>query len=207
MLFKKTLRILPFSRIDKGCVFGGYNFVGRNSILKSTFMGKHSYVGNNCVFTNALIGRYSSISSNVEVVTGKHPSHTFVSSHPAFYSCTPPAKKTFVKSNCFEEYSLTPNGYDVEIGNDVWIGRNVLIMGGVTIGDGAIIATGSVVTKNVEAYTIVGGIPAKFIKRRFSEEDSEHLLNIRWWEWKEEVLENNAAAFSNVATFLNKQDF
>ena len=129
MLFEKTIRILPFSRIDKSCKFEGHNFVGRNSIIKSTFMGKYSYIGNNCVFTNALIGRYCSISSNVEVITGKHPAHTFVSSHPVFYSCTPPAKKSFVKSNCFEEYLLTPNGYDIEIGNDVWIGRNVLIMG------------------------------------------------------------------------------
>ena len=130
MIFFRSVRILPFSRIGRHCVFEGCNFIGRNSIIKGTFMGKYSYVGNNCVFTNSIIGRYCSISSNVEVVTGKHPSNTFVATHPVFYSVNTPAGSSYVDNTVFEEYARTSNNKDVEVGNDVWIGRNVLIMGG-----------------------------------------------------------------------------
>lgn len=85
---------------------------------------------------------------------------------------------------------LTSNG-DVIIGNDVWIGFGSTIMSGVTIGDGAIIAAKSVVTKNVEPYTIVGGNPAKLIKKRFSDESIEKLLKIKWWDWPDAKISKN----------------
>ncbi|WP_027878798.1 CatB-related O-acetyltransferase [Mesoflavibacter zeaxanthinifaciens] len=72
---------------------------------------------------------------------------------------------------------------DTIVGNDVWIGHNATIMHGVTIGDGAIIATKAVVTKNVEPYTIVGGNPAKPIKKRFSDDIISKLLELKWWDW------------------------
>ncbi len=77
-----------------------------------------------------------------------------------------------------------PHKGDTVIGNDVWLGHKAVIMPGVTIGDGAIIGSFSVVTKDVEPYTIVGGNPAKPIRRRFSEEQIEKLLKIRWWDWE-----------------------
>ena len=77
------------------------------------------------------------------------------------------------------------------IGNDVWIGQNVTIMPGVKIGDGSIIATNSTVTKNVDAYSIIGGNPAKLIKKRFSDEIIEMLLKIKWWNWNEEKIFKN----------------
>lgn len=80
---------------------------------------------------------------------------------------------------------------DTVIGNDVWIGEYVKIMPGVKIGDGAIIAANSTVVKDVEPYTIYGGNPAKLIKKRFSDEIIEMLLDIQWWNWKEEKLFNN----------------
>ena len=80
---------------------------------------------------------------------------------------------------------------DTVIGNDVWIGQNVTIMPGVKIGDGAIIAANSTVVKSVEAYTIYGGNPAKFIKKRFSDEKVEFLLKLEWWNWDEEKIFNN----------------
>ncbi len=81
---------------------------------------------------------------------------------------------------------------DVTIGNDVWIGRGVTIMSGVTIGDGAVIAANSHVCKNVEPYTIHGGNPARFIRRRFSEEDTDFLLNLKWWDWPDEKIDEFA---------------
>lgn len=80
---------------------------------------------------------------------------------------------------------------DTVIGNDVWIGQNVTIMPGVKIGDGAIIAANSTVTKNIEPYAIYGGNPAKFIKKRFSDEKIERLLKLQWWNWDEEKLFEN----------------
>lgn len=202
MLTRMDLKIIPFSRIDKKTVLEGDNYIGRNSIILNTTIGRHSYVGSNCVFSNSTIGRFCSISSNVEIVTGKHPSSVFVSTHPAFYSSTHSAGKTFVNKTIFEEFALTSNNKNVEIGNDVWIGRNVLIIGGVTIGDGAIVATGSVVTKDVEPYSIVGGVPAKEIRKRFDTEECEKLLKIKWWNWSDKEIQNKSPLFSNTKTFL-----
>ena len=81
------------------------------------------------------------------------------------------------------------NKVDIKIGNDVWIGYDAIIMAGVTIGDGAIIATRAVVTKDVPPYTIVGGVPAKIIRKRFSDEVIEELLKQKWWDLpNEEIL-------------------
>ena len=84
-----------------------------------------------------------------------------------------------------------PNKGNVVVGNDVWIGYNATIMAGVTIGDGAIIATNSTVTKDVEPYTIVGGNPAKIIKKRFSDKHIELLLEIKWWNWSIDKITEN----------------
>jgi len=80
---------------------------------------------------------------------------------------------------------------DTVIGNDVWIGYNATIMPGVQVGDGAIIASNSTVVKNVAPYSIVGGNPAKEVKKRFSEEEIQHLLNIKWWDWDMEKITQN----------------
>ena len=105
----------------------------------------------------------------------------------------------------FEEWGLErgdvtkawDNKGDIIIGNDVWIGYEAVILAGVTIGDGAIIGTRAVVTKDVPPYTVVGGIPAKQIKRRFSEETISELLEIRWWNWSKEKIAKNIDAIQN----------
>ena len=87
--------------------------------------------------------------------------------------------------------SAWDNKGDIIIGNDVWIGYDAVILSGVTIGDGAIIGTRSVVTKDVPPYTIVGGVPAKPIRKRFPEDTISALLKIRWWEWPEERIKQH----------------
>lgn len=89
-----------------------------------------------------------------------------------------------------------PSKSDTIIGNDVWIGYNATIMPGVKVGDGAIIATNSTVTKDVAPYAIVGGNPAKEIKKRFSEEDIEKLLELQWWDWDIEKITRNVQALT-----------
>lgn len=90
------------------------------------------------------------------------------------------------------------------IGNDVWIGRNAIILPGNTIGDGAIIAAGAVVTHDVPPYTIVGGVPARPIRKRFSDDIIEKLLEIKWWDWPEEKIVENFEYFYQPEKFAEK---
>lgn len=102
----------------------------------------------------------------------------------------------------FEEWDLGrkdvasawDNKGNIVIGNDVWIGYEAVIMAGVTIGDGAIIATRAVVTKDVPPYTIVGGVPAKAIRKRYTDETIAALLKLKWWEWSKEKISENMKA-------------
>ena len=83
------------------------------------------------------------------------------------------------------------NKGDIVIGNDVWIGFEAVILAGVKIGDGAIIGARAVVTKDVPPYSIVGGIPAKVIRKRYSPDIIEQLLSLRWWDWTKEKIKRN----------------
>lgn len=124
------------------------------------------------------IGAFCSIADCVEIFLGGNHRYNCISTFPFF-------EKGFGgKSNTYS------NG-DVTIGNDVWIGSGAKIMSGVTIHDGAIVAAGSVVTKDVPAYAIVGGNPAKIIKYRFSEEKIKTLLKMQWWNWPDDVIKKN----------------
>ena len=105
----------------------------------------------------------------------------------------------------FEEWGLdkadVANSWDykgdIVVGNDVWIGYEAVIMSGVTIGDGAIIGTRAVVTKDIPPYTIVGGVPAKPIRKRFADDIVASLLEIKWWEWETEKIKRNISAIQN----------
>lgn len=109
----------------------------------------------------------------------------------------------------YEEWELEPknvaeswdNKGDIIIGNDVWIGFEAVILAGVTVGDGAIIGTRAVVTKDVAPYTIVGGVPAKPIRKRFDDQTIATLLKMKWWDWPEEKIAQNVQAIKsgNVA--------
>ncbi len=108
----------------------------------------------------------------------------------------------------FEEWGLEKqkvteawdNKGDIVIGNDVWIGFEAVILSGVTIGDGAIIGSRAVVTKDVPPYTIVGGVPARTIRRRFDEETIGKLLQMKWWDWPEAVIRKNISAIQSGRT-------
>ena len=99
--------------------------------------------------------------------------------------------------NAMEGKSYPTKG-NIEIGNDVWIGYNATIMAGVKVGHGAIIATNSIVTKDVPPYSIVGGNPAKVIRKRFSDETIERLLKLKWWDWDIEKITKSVQALTDV---------
>lgn len=101
----------------------------------------------------------------------------------------------FEKNNVLYHYPV--NKDKLKIGNDVWIGYEAVILSGVTIGDGAIIGARAVVTKDVPSYTVVGGVPAKPIRKRFDEGTIQKLEEIRWWDWEEERIKKNIQAIQS----------
>jgi len=179
--------------------FGKYNTIYDHVCLSNVTLGDFTYVAANSSLINVKIGSYCSIASNVKCGLGFHPSKTFVSTHPIFFSLSKQSQITFVDKQYFEEYSET------EIGNDVWIGENVTIVGGVKIGDGAIVAAGAVITKDIPSYAIVGGVPGKIIKYRFEENEILFLLKLKWWEMDYEIIKENFLLFHDIKKLMNSK--
>jgi acetyltransferase-like isoleucine patch superfamily enzyme len=181
-------------------IFGKYNWTSRNVILDNVIMGDFSYVADFSVVLETTIGKFCSIGPNVRTAPGKHPTNTFVSTHPALFSNPDCCKRNF-----FDKDYHNPSRH-VTIGNDVWICANVVVADGVTIGDGCIIMSNSVVSKDVEPYTIVGGVPAKFIRMRFNDKEIEFLKQLKWWDKDIDWIENNAKSFLNIKDFVKNSD-
>lgn len=150
-------------------------------------MGLGSYIGEN-THLSAKIGRFCSISNNVLCNPGVHPyTFPFATTSPCFFSLNSRHSQcgsTFAKKQIFEEVRMIDKkrGIAIEIGNDVWIGERVFLVGGIHIGDGAVVLAGAVVTKDVPAYSIVGGVPAKILKYRYDELTIQWLLQAKWWD-------------------------
>jgi acetyltransferase-like isoleucine patch superfamily enzyme len=146
------------------------------------------------------IGKFCSIARNVNIYLGGNHNINWVTTYPFGTIC----KDKFPHFNVDDHGHPSTKG-DVIIGNDVWIASNVTIMSGVTIGDGAVIANNSHVIKNVEPYSLVGGNPAKLIKYRFTPEQIEKLLEIKWWNWDEEKINKFVPLLCNynIDEFIN----
>jgi acetyltransferase-like isoleucine patch superfamily enzyme len=124
-------------------------------------------------------GKYCSFGNNINVILVGHNVNLITS-----YPFGTIHQDVFPFSNQFHPVIKG----DVVVGNDVWIGQGSTIMMGIKIGDGAIIAANSHVVKDVEPYSIVGGNPAKVLKKRFTDEQIQKLLEIKWWDWTEEKI-------------------
>ncbi|QMU27568.1 CatB-related O-acetyltransferase [Adhaeribacter radiodurans] len=174
-------------------VLGANVRISKYSYCYNSQIGSYTYFSGYNLIVNSNIGKFCSIGLFVSICPGKHPTSTFVSTSPVFYSLHKP---TFSSFQAFNESG------GVEIGHDVWIGSNSIILDDVKIGHGAIVAAGSVVNRDVEPYAIVGGVPAKLIKKRFSDETIDKLLNSKWWEQSDDWLRDNCQSMQNIDKFL-----
>ena len=195
---EKNLAIGYMTRFT-GCQFGNYNTLYSNIVLSKVSLGDFTYVADNGILANTTVGKFCCIGPQVLSGLGEHPSFDFVSTHPIFFSHLKQAQISFVLDSIFDEHS------SVKIGNDVWIGARAIILGGVNIGDGAIVAAGAVVTKDVPAYAIVGGVPARILRYRFDDAEINYLKESKWWDQDVNWLRKNALKFKNIREYMQSE--
>lgn len=161
-------------------------FSGSGSNLVS--MGAFSYTNGNALSPLLNFGRYCSIAGGLKLMGAGHPVE-WVSTNPVFYQ-RGLATKTYLQdvSSQAQPFHYREERNPVRVGNDVWIGWNVTLKPGITIGNGAVIASNAVVTKDVAPYSVVGGIPAKHLRYRFSLETIVDLTRAAWWDYEPAVL-------------------
>ena len=173
--------------------FEGYNKLGCDTSFTGS-RSRYSYMGADCKI-NAAIGCYCFIASDVYTISGCHPTTDWVSTSPVFYSNDCQCGISYASEKLFDESSPK-----TIIGNDVWIGARAMILSGVKIGDGAVIAAGAVVTKDVD--TIVGGVPAKPIRKRFTDEQIDALIKLKWWDKDDKWMRDHAAMFRHIEELI-----
>lgn len=192
-----------FKRLHGTCVINSLidksSLVGINCNIVGTKMGRYSYCGSDCQIVNTDIGSFCSISDHVFIGGAEHPMN-IMSSSPVFQDVrhSGPKKR-------FARYKL-PKSKKTIIGNDVWIGHAATIRQGVFVGDGAVIGSNALVTKDVPQYAIVGGVPARIIKFRFSQEIIARLKDIQWWSLPDEEITKRIDLWNIEAPTLEDLD-
>ena len=177
-------KIDPTAKIDSECT------------LSKVTMGRYSYIGSGTRITDTIIGNFCSIGGRCGIGGGIHPID-MVSTSPIFLNGRNILGKNFAKTDYKPSETII-------IGNDVWIGEGVCILSGVTIGTGSIIGAHAVVTHDVAPYSIVVGVPAKEIKKRFTKETIDKLLEIEWWNWPDEKLKKYGKLFYSADLLITE---
>lgn len=218
-----TMERFGFSNLDfyyviagEGIHDGAFVFSKENTVYKGCSIGRYTYGYKQLMEFYPLaekIGSFCSINITARI-WNNHPAEFVTTSpildHLIFYGWEKYSDRQYLikkygkylNNSSFENSSLRKNGV-VTIGNDVWIGANVIILPGVKIGNGAIIAAGAVVTKDVPDYAVVGGVPASVLKYRFSPHVIKQLLEIKWWDWSIDKIEENIEFLFDPERFVD----
>ncbi|MGA0332403.1 MAG: DapH/DapD/GlmU-related protein [Kiritimatiellia bacterium] len=163
---------------------GRYVEIGAFAELKDCVIGDYSYVaGSHTSLTNCDIGNFTSIASHVRVNPANHPVD-----RPTQHHCTYRRRQYGFDTRDDTELFAWRKAHRCTIGHDVWLGHGATIMPGVNVGTGAVVGSGAVITKDVEPYTIVAGVPARPLRKRFDDATIDKLLATEWWTWSHEKL-------------------
>src|SRR5262245_63427259 len=182
---------------------GAYCEVGARTTLLEVTLGDYSYVVNDSQITYSTIGKFCSIAAMTRINPGNHPMHRATQAHFTYR-----ASAYFPGEEDDAEFFAWRRQHHIHIGHDVWIGHGAIVLPGRNIGTGAVIAAGAIVTKDVPAYTIVAGNPARPVRRRFPEPIADRLLDLAWWDWDHETLRRALPDFRklDVEGFLEKYE-
>jgi len=187
----------------KDATLGAYTEVGARTILHEVEMGDYSYVVNDSQIAYTTVEKFCSIAAMTRINPGNHPMHRASQAHFTYR-----ASAYFPGESDEAEFFAWRRSHHVEIGHDVWIGHGAIVLPGRNIGTGAVVAAGAIVNRDVPAYTIVAGNPARPIRRRFADENADRLMRLAWWDWDHGALHAALPDFRklSVEEFLDKYD-
>lgn len=189
------------SSVVENSELGSWVSIGPHCSIVESRLGDYTYTAGDAQIIYSTVGKFCSIASHVRVNPGNHPMWR-VSQHHMTYR-----RKDYGFGDTDDEgFFAWRKDHEVVIGHDVWLGHASVVMPGVNIGTGAVVGAGAVVTKLVEPYMVVAGVPAKIIKPRFPRDVVNALLEIAWWDWSRGELEERMNDFADMNGFLAKYE-
>ena len=178
---------------------GSWTALGPNTSISESEFGDYSYTAGNVSIVWSTIGKFCSIANGTRINPGNHPQWRVTQHHSTYRR-----KRYGFDEVDDNEFFGWRKDHHCHIGHDVWLGTRVIVMPGVRIGIGAVIGAGAVVTHDIGDYEVAVGVPARVIKKRFSDEIIQKLLQSEWWNWDRQTLEERFDDLLSVEQFVEK---